>query len=164
APAAAEPFGYCFNTSTIMGQKLDLVQIVEIVGKAGYQALEPWVRELDDYVKKGGNLKDLGQRIRDHGLTVESAIDFFEWIGDDNGRRKKALEQARRGMDLVRQIGGKRIAAPPVGATKQPRVDLLKAADRYRALLDLGEQMRVVPQVEVWGFSQTLGRLGEAAL
>ena len=162
--APAEPFAYCFNTSTIMGQKLDLVEIVEIVGKAGYQALEPWVRELDEYVKKGGNLKDLGQRIRDRGLTVESAIDFFDWVVDDESRRKKALEQARRSMDMVRQIGGKRIAAPPVGATNRPGVDLLKAAARYRALLHLGEQMGVVPQVEVWGFSQTLGRLGEAAL
>src|SRR5439155_8422178 len=162
--APAEPFAYCFNTSTIMGQKLDLVEIVEIVGKAGYYALEPWVRELDEYVKKGGNLKDLGQRIRDRGLTVESAIDFFDWVVDDESRRKKALEQARRSMDMVRQIGGKRIAAPPSGATNRPGVDLLKAAARYRALLDLGEQMGVVPQVEVWGFSQTLGRLGEAAL
>ena len=162
--APAEPFAYCFNTSTIMGQKLDLVEIVEIVGKAGYQALEPWVRELDEYAKKGGNLKDLGQRIRDRGLTVESAIDFFDWVVDDESRRKKALEQARRSMDMVRQIGGKRIAAPPSGATNRPGVDLLKAAARYRALLDLGEQMGVVPQVEVWGFSQTLGRLGEAAL
>jgi 2-keto-myo-inositol isomerase len=162
--APAEPFGYCFNTSTIMGQKLDLVEIVEIVGKAGYQALEPWVRELDEYVKKGGNLKDLGQRIRDRGLTVESAIDFFEWVVDDETRRKRALEQARRSMDMIRQIGGKRIAAPPAGATNRPGVDLLKAAARYRALLDLGEQMGVVPQAEVWGFSQTLGRLGEAAL
>ena len=37
-------------------------------------------------------------------------------------------------------------------------------AERYRALLELGDQIGVVPQVEVWGFSRTLGRLGEAAL
>jgi sugar phosphate isomerase/epimerase len=30
-------------------------------------------------------------------------------------------------------------------------------------LLELGDAMGVVPQVEVWGFSRTLGRLGEAA-
>ena len=42
--------------------------------------------------------------------------------------------------------------------------DLFKVAERYRALLELGDQIGVVPQVEVWGFSRTLGRLGEAAL
>src|SRR5581483_5606609 len=91
-PAPKEPFGYCLNTSTISGQKLDLVEIVEIASKAGYTALEPWVRELDQHVKNGGSLKDLGKRIRDRGLSVESVIGFFEWIVDDDDKRKKGLE------------------------------------------------------------------------
>lgn len=35
-------------------------------------------------------------------------------------------------------------------------------AERYRKLLELGDEMGVVPEVEVWGHSQTLGHLGEA--
>ena len=95
---------------------------------------------------------------------MESAIGFFEWIVDDPARRKKGLEAARRSMDLVRQIGGKRLAAPPVGATDHAMPDLIRVAERYRALLELGDQLGVVPEVEVWGPSRTLGRLGEAAL
>ncbi len=159
----ADPFLYGLNTATLMGQKLSIVEEVEIAGRAGYQALEPWVRELDQYVKDGGNLKDLGKRIADRGLSVESAIDFFEWIVDDDTQRKKGLENARRGMDMVKQIGGTRIAAPPSGATNRTDIPLLTVAERYRALLDIGTQIGVVPQVEVWGFSKTLGRLGEAA-
>jgi 2-keto-myo-inositol isomerase len=159
-----EPFTYCLNTSTLMGQKLDIVEIVEIAAKAGYRAIEPWINELDQHVKSGGNLKVLGQRIHDRGLTVESAIGFAEWIVDDNTKRKKALEEARRHMDMVQQIGGKRLAAPPAGATNEPRLDLFKAAERYRTLLDLGAQMGVIPQVELWGFSRTLSRLGEVML
>jgi sugar phosphate isomerase/epimerase len=161
---AKEPFGYCLNTSTISGQKLDIVELVEVAAKAGYQAIEPWVRELDEYAKKGGNLKDLAQRIRDRGLTVESAIGFPEWVVDDDDRRKKGLEEARRNMDLVQQVGGKRLAAPPAGATNQADLSLLRAAERYRTLLELGDKMGVVPQVELWGFSRCLSRLGEAAL
>lgn len=163
-PAPAEPFGYCFNTSTVMGQKLDLVEIVEIAAKAGYQGLEPWVSELETYSKKGGSLKELGRRIQDRGLSVESAIGFTEWIVDDDKRRKKGLEETRRVMDLVHQVGGKRLAAPPVGATSQTDLNLLKAAERYRALLELGDQIGVVPQVEIWGSSRSLSRLGEAVL
>jgi sugar phosphate isomerase/epimerase len=164
APPPAEPFGYCLNTSTLQGQKLDLVELVEIAAKAGYRALEPWVREMDQYVKQGGNLKVLGQRLRDRGLSVESVIGFFEWVVDDEERRKKGLEEARRSMDLVQQIGGKRLAAPPSGATRQADLNLFRAAERYRALLELGDQMGVVPQVELWGFSQALSRLGEVML
>jgi sugar phosphate isomerase/epimerase len=159
-----EPFRYCLNTSTIRGQKLPLIEEIEIAAKAGYQAIEPWIRELDDYVQGGGSLKDLDRRIRDNGLTVESAIGFFEWIVDDDARRAKGLEEARRNMDMLAEIGGKRVAAPPFGATEQTDMDLLKAAERYRALLEIGEQTGVVPEVEVWGFSKTLNRLGEAAL
>jgi 2-keto-myo-inositol isomerase len=159
-----DPFRYGLNTSTLMGQKLSIVEVVEIAGRAGYQALEPWLRELEEYVKSGGNLKDLGKRIADRGLSVESTIDFFEWIVDDAAKRKKGLENARRAMDMVKQIGGKRIAAPPAGATERADMPLLTVAQRYRALLDIGAQIGVVPQVEVWGFSKLLSRLGEAAL
>jgi sugar phosphate isomerase/epimerase len=162
-PKADEPFRYGLNTATLMGQKMSLVEEVEIVSRAGYQAIEPWVRELDQYVKDGGNLKDLGKRLADRGLRVESAIDFFEWIVDDDAKRKAGLENARRSMDMVRQIGGTRIAAPPGGATDRTNLSLLTIAHRYRALLDIGDQIGVVPQVEVWGFSKTLNRLGDAA-
>jgi hypothetical protein len=40
----------------------------------------------------------------------------------------------------------------------------MAAAERYRALLELGDKSNVVPQVEFWGFSANLSRLCEAAL
>ena len=169
-PSKAEPkpmkhnFIYCLNTSTIKGQKLSLVDEIDIAAKAGYHGIEPWVSEIDEHVKRGGTLKNLGQRCRDKGLSVESAIGFFEWIVDDDAHRAKALEEAKRNLDMLAQIGAKRIAAPPLGATERADLDLHKAAVRYRALLDLSDQFGVVPQAEVWGFSKTLGRLGDAAL
>ena len=160
-PSSVEPICYCLNTSTLQGQKLDLIELVEIAAKAGYQAIEPWIRELDEFAKKGGSLKDLGKRIADRGLTVESAIGFAEWIVDEEDRRKKGLEETRRCLEIVQQIGGKRLAAPPVGATNRSDLNLAKAGERYRAILELGEKFGVVPMVELWGFSKALSRLGE---
>jgi 2-keto-myo-inositol isomerase len=161
ARAREKPFGFSLNTSTIRGQQLGIVREVEIAAQAGYDAIEPWMGTLDDYVKKGGVLKDLGKRIRDLGLTVESAIGFAQWIVDDDAARKNGLEQAQRDMETLVQIGGKRIAAPPVGAHDKPGPDLATAAARYRALLELGDQMGITPECEVWGFSKTLSKLGE---
>lgn len=157
------PFRFCLNTSTIRGQKLSLVEEIEIAAKAGYSGIEPWIREIRQYQETGGKLKDLKRRIADAGLTVESAIGFASWIVDDDQERAQGLETAKQDMELVKQIGGARIAAPPVGATNQRDLDLFKAADRYRALLELGEKTGVTPQVEVWGFSKSLSRLGETA-
>jgi len=164
APGVPGPFRFGLNTSTIRGQKLPIGDVITIAERAGYQGLEPWIDELERHAASGGSLEDLGKRCRDAGIAIESAIGFFEWIVDDPARRQKALETARRSMELVRRIGGKRLAAPPVGATDRAMPDLLQVARRYRALLELGDRMGVVPQVEVWGFSRTLGRLGEAAL
>lgn len=160
---SAPKFRYCLNTSTIRGQKLGIVKEIEIAAKAGYDAIEPWMRDLDQYAQGGGSLRDLGKRIADLGLTVESAIGFAQWIVDDPETRKKGLEQAKKDMDTLKQIGGIRIAAPPTGATNQTNLNLFEAAKRYRELLLLGETMEVIPQVEVWGFSKSLSRLGESA-
>ena len=160
--SAREPFTYCLNTSTIRGQNLSLDKEIEIAAGAGYTGIEPWVSKVGDYTGKGGSLKDIRRRLEDSGITVESAIDFSRWIVDDDAERAKGLEQLRRAMDMLAQIGGKRIAAPPAGATRQPGLDLMKAAERYRAVLELGDEMGVVPQLETWGSSANLHRLGQA--
>jgi sugar phosphate isomerase/epimerase len=161
---AAEPFVYCLNTSTISGQKPTFPEVVDIAAKAGYRGIEPWLNEIDRYVKSGGTLKDAARRLRDAGLAVESAIGFAEWIVEDDARRARGLETMKRDMEVVAQIGGTRIAAPPAGANgaDAPLLDLRKVAERYRAILELGDQTGVVPQVEVWGFSKNLQRLSDA--
>ncbi len=163
-PTPTGTFLLGLNTSTIRGQKLSIVDEIAIAEKAGYRGMEPWVDELERHAESGGSMEDLAKRFRDAGISVESAIGFFDWIVDDPDRRRKGLEAARRSMELVRRAGGKRLAAPPVGATDRAMPDLFKVAERYRALLEIGDQIGVVPQVEVWGFSRTLGRLSEAAL
>jgi sugar phosphate isomerase/epimerase len=159
---ADEPFGYSLNTSTIREQKLGIVAELELAAKVGYHAIEPWIKELDEYVAGGGSLKDLKKRIADLGLTIESSIGFAQWIVDDDATRKAGLEEAKRCMNLMLEIGGKRIAAPPMGAQKISNMNLFTVAERYRALLELGDQMGIDAELEVWGHSQTLGRLGEA--
>jgi sugar phosphate isomerase/epimerase len=159
----SEPFGYCLNTGTISGFKLPLPQIVDLAAEAGYRAIEPWINNLDAFVKGGGSLKDIEKRLRDKGVTVESAIGFPEWIVDDDARRAKGLETMKRDMDLVAQIGGRRIAAPPAGAYDIPLIDLARAAERYRAVCELGDKTGVVPQVEFWGGAKhNLRQLGQA--
>jgi len=160
-PAKRASFRFCLNTATIRGQKLGIVKELEVTAKAGYDSIEPWIGTIEEYVKGGGTLQDLKQRVIDSGLTIESAIGFAEWIAEDESRRKQGLERAKHDLDMLAQIGGKRLAAPPSGATNSPKLDLLVVAERYRALLEAGDQVGVIPQVELWGFSQNLHRLGE---
>jgi len=149
--------------STIRGQNPSLEQEIDIAGKAGYDAIEPWLGKIHKYVQGGGNLKDIKKRITDNGLTVESAIGFAQWAVDDEARRKQGFENAKKDMDVLAQIGAVRIAAPPAGATRPPALDLMKVGERYAELLKVGEDIGVIPQVEIWGGTATLGHWSQAA-
>jgi sugar phosphate isomerase/epimerase len=165
APAATPPaLRFCLNTSTLRGQNLSLEQEVDIASRCGYDGIEPWIREIETYRDSGKSLKDLRKKISDGGLRVENAIGFAPWIVDDAAKRQAGMEQMKRDMDLVAQLGGAHIAAPPFGAHQAgtPKIDLLVVADRYRAILEIGANLGVIPQVEVWGSSKNLSRLGDA--
>lgn len=152
---------YCLNTSTLRGAKLSLPELIQIASAAGYDGIEPWISEINAFRDQGGDFRDLRKQIKDAGLTVESAIGFAQWIIDDNQQRKAGLEAARRDMELVKAIGGSRIAAPPSGATQTHLSDLDAIAERYAELVRAGASIGVVPELEVWGFSKTLSRLCE---
>src|SRR5262245_1390892 len=171
APAPAQPvskekeggaFRISLNTSTLRGHKLPFAEVIAIAARAGYGGSEPWPEELDKHLASGGNLKEIDKRLKDHGLKVTGAIAFFEWMVDDEKKRAQALDDAKKRMEKLSQIGASHMAAPPAGDVAN--VDLLKAAERYRELLDASESFGVTPAVEVWGFAKNGYRLGQCAL
>ncbi len=161
--AAAEPFRYCLNMATLLGQKLSLTEEVQIAAAAGYQAVELWVTKIQDFVRQGGSLADLKKRISDVGLSLESTIAWDEWISPASEHSPQGIEAWKRNLDLVAQLGGRRICAPPCGTLQPADCDLQKVAARYRRLLKLGRSFGVTPQLELWGRAPVLRRLGEIA-
>jgi sugar phosphate isomerase/epimerase len=159
----SEPFKYCLNTSTISGQNLGIAAEIDLAAKVGFAAVEPWIRELEAYLKAGGALADLRKRIEDNGLKIPDVIGFAPWIVDDDAKRAAGMEQAKHDMDLAIQIGATHIAAPPIGAHDRQGPELPVIAERYRTLLELGDKMGIVPICEFWGPSKTLNKLSDAA-
>jgi 2-keto-myo-inositol isomerase len=162
AAKSSKAFSFCLNTSTISGQEIGFLEEFKTTAKAGYDGIEIWVRNLEKHVAEGGSLKELKKFTDDLGLTVENAIGFAQWAVDDEAVRKAGLEQMKREMDMLAQIGCKRIAAPPAGATNTPLPDLFEIGKRYRAVLELGDRTGVTPQLEIWGASATLYHISQA--
>ncbi|MEZ6152214.1 MAG: sugar phosphate isomerase/epimerase family protein [Pirellulaceae bacterium] len=154
-------FRYCLNTSTINGSEVPVREQIQIASKAGYDAIELWLRDVTQFVEQGGKVAELAKEIADLGLGLDSAIAFGSWLVDDEQKRKQGLEQCRRDMEIVRDLGGHRIAAPPVGATGEPKIDLDVVAQRYVRLIEIGAECDVAPQVELWGFSSNMAKLQE---
>ena len=160
---AIAPFKLSLNMSTIRGHKLGFVKELETAAKAGFKSVEIWIETLQTYLANGGTTAEARKRLGDLGITVENAIGFAPWIVDDEAARTKGVEQMKREMEILAQIGCKRVATPSIGAQTptSPKIDLYKVAERYRTILDVGDQTGVVPQLELWGFSPNLNHLGE---
>lgn len=165
APAASEKgFRYSLNTGTLRGYKLPLDAQIELAARAGYGGIEPWIADLAKAAESGpAALKALRARCEGANLQVIGAIGFAPWVVDDPIARAAGLDQMKRDMDLVAQLGGTHIAAPPIGMNKPdaPKLDLDRAAERYRAVLELGRTLGVIPQLEFWGASANLNRLDQ---
>jgi len=154
-------FNYCLNMATLRGHKLGFIGELKTASQAGFKMVEIWMDSLQQYLSTGGTLSEAKKLLDGLGMTAVNAIGFAKWIVDDEAERNKGIEQMKKEMGMLAQIGCKRVAAPPMGATDKPGLDLKKAAERYRVILLAGDETGVVPHLELWGFSKNLNRLSE---
>jgi sugar phosphate isomerase/epimerase len=140
-------FAYCLNTSTI--RPTPLLEKIRIAGAAGYQAIEPWNDEIDDYLKQGGSLDTLNRALGDARLKVVSVIALHGWITAKEGEEKtRAFDECRRRMEQAAALGSPIIVASP---PRDP-VALDVATQRFGELLELGRSVGVLPAMEFLGF------------
>jgi 2-keto-myo-inositol isomerase len=155
-------FSFCLNTSTIMGQKPGLIGYLDIASKAGYDGVELWIRDIQEYLAAGNSVAGLKKYLGDSGLKFENAIGFAPWMVDDEEKRKAGMAQMEQEMELLAFLGCNRVAAPAAGVTAP--LDLFKAGERYKALLDLGRKTGVMPQLEFWGAFPFFHHLGQVLM
>jgi len=156
------PFRPALNFGTLMGFNLPLEEEIDIAAKAGYQGIEPWEGRIRQFLERGGSLSDLRKRIDDHGLFVEGIVTFFQWAVEEDNRRAAGIEQMKRNMDWAVQLGTDSIAATASGITNVRLNDFRVLGDRYRTILEIGDETGVYPNLEIWGAVQTLYSLSDA--
>ena len=163
-PESESKFQYCLNTSTIRGQNIDIIKILDIASRAGYECVELWISEIKEFVAGGKSIPDLKKLISDNKLQVANAIGFAPWMVDDDEQRRKGFLQMEEEMNLLAELGCTRVAAPASGVRNDKPIDLFKAGERYRQLLDLGRKTGVMPHLEFWGSSKVFYHLGQALM
>ncbi len=155
------PFQYCLNTSTINAGKIGVEQAIEITARAGYDLIELWIPDLRKYTASGKTLSALKKRIDDSGIGVASAIGFAPWMVADDAEREKGFRQMEEEMNIMAELGCRRIAAAPAGLKPGDSPDLLAIGGYYRELIALGKKTGVMPQLEFWGVSPVFYHLGQ---
>lgn len=158
--AKSSTFKFCLNTSTIRGEERDLLANLEIASGAGYDGVEIWIRDLKSCVEKGNSITTVRNRITELGIEVVSAIGFAPWLAPGS----EGFKQMKQEMELLAQIGCRRVAAPPAGLDPEIPLDLFEAGEKYRQLVQLGRETGVMPQLEFWGASPVLWHMGQVLM
>ena len=154
---------FAMNASTLRGYKLSLAEQVKAVAEAGFAGFEPWMADIRA-AKAAGALGVVRRIARDGGVSFVNGIAFGQWVHPDPEKRAAGLEETKRDMALLAELGCPRIAASMFGVQKQgsPILKAEEIAERYAAVLDLGKEMGVKPLLEYWGHSVNLPRLEDA--
>ncbi|MCX8065725.1 MAG: sugar phosphate isomerase/epimerase [Candidatus Hydrogenedentes bacterium] len=153
------PWPLVLNTSTIRPASLE--DKVKITAGAGWDGIEPWISELEEYEKKGGNLKDLGKQIKDLGLMVPNVIGLWDSMPEGEEAFRESLKVTRNRMRMASDIGSKFVAAIP--GPDRENFDVKWGARCYKELLKIGEEeYNIRPAVEFVGFFKGVYRFGQA--
>jgi sugar phosphate isomerase/epimerase len=134
---------------------------VKCAAEAGYDAIEIWTGELEEYEKAGGNVKDLGKEIKDKGLFVPDCIGLWDCMPATREEFEKMLPATRNRMRIAADVGSQHVATLPL--PKRDNFDLNWATDRYRELLKMGKQdYNIICAMEFVSLFNTVPRMGQA--
>ena len=89
----------CIATVSIPG---NFREKIFAIADAGFDAIELFEPDL---IAHGGNPRDVGNMIRDHGLEIALLQPFRDFEGWTGPMRLKAFEEAERKFDLMGELG-----------------------------------------------------------
>jgi len=134
------PWPLCLDTATIRPQTLE--NKIRFAAAHGFDAIEPWEGELNQFEKNGGRLEDLGQRIRDAGLFVPSVIGLWKCLQTDEAAFEANLDATRNRLRQAQAIGAQHVQVIPwfdwPKVTPAGTLDRAVLARHYRRILDMG--------------------------
>jgi sugar phosphate isomerase/epimerase len=136
------------NTSTI--QPASLLDKIRIAHQAGYDAIELWITDVEDYLSSGGSLADVSKALGDTLLLQPSMIYLKDWWHQDAARDKQGMETCRRRLEIAYRLGVARMVAGPPAVS----LPLGLLIERYGRLLELSIDVGVPASIEFLGFVQ----------
>jgi sugar phosphate isomerase/epimerase len=154
----ASPWPICLDTATI--RPASLKEKVSIAAEVGYDGIEPWDSELEEFEKNGGNLKALGAEIKKLGLKVPSVIGLWNAIPGTMPEFQLSLKETRRRMRMAHDIGAEHIQTIP--NTLPENYNQKWVAERYRDIIEIGMKEFNIKPALVFVKYFTIKTLGQA--
>jgi 2-keto-myo-inositol isomerase len=157
------PWPVSLDTATIRPVET-IEEKIKITAEAGYDGFEPWEGELNAYEENGGDLKDLGRMIKDHGLDVPNVVALWNSIPPNQEEWNEVQQNHRRRLRQASEIGSKYIQAVLTPARDWREYNLYWAAERFHDLLEMGiNDYNVIPALNFLQFLPHNQRIGQAS-
>jgi sugar phosphate isomerase/epimerase len=149
-------FQLSLNASTI--RTTPILDQIRIASDVGFAAIELWHDDIDQFVSRGGSLEQIYAELARSGLNLATTIYLGDWFDSRGESFQVAWRECRRRMEQSAELGSRFIiAGPPGGAA-----DYQLGASRYRELLEMGEELGVIPAMEFLGFVEQLNTIEDA--
>lgn len=149
-------FLYSLNASTI--RTTPLLDKISITAEAGYQGIELWFDEVEEYLAEGGNLETISAAIQESGLSVPTMIMLRDWWSASEEEYPAVFEICLNRIKLAASLGAEFVIACP--HREVPDYD--QGAQRYRELLEAGINAGAKPAVEFLGFVEAVTKIEDA--
>ncbi len=154
------PYRAALNASTLFPYELGIREQIRIAAQAGYDGIEIWMKDLQQYAAEGGSADELRREAADAGIEIANAISFIPWADENEAVRRQAAAQTDEELALLAGLGCPSFAAPPFGKTAGASLDDI--AERFASLAERCRKHGVAPVLEFWGRAPKLCRLSEA--
>lgn len=157
------PWPVSLDTATIRPAET-IEEKIRIAAEAGYDGIEPWEGELNEYEENGGDLTELGREISGLGLSVPNIVALWNAIPPNQEEWDQMQEDHRRRFRQASEVGAKYIQTVLTPARSWDEYNLYWAADRYRDLLEMGiNDYNVMPALNFLQFLPHNQKIGQAA-
>ncbi|EDM26689.1 probable IolI protein [Lentisphaera araneosa HTCC2155] len=154
------PWPLCLDTATL-SKKISLEKKIELAAEAGFDAIEPWDRELKAHEESGKSLKDLAQKVKDLGMFVPSVIGVWGSLAPDKETFEKDREQHRERLRMISEVGASHAQIIPKFDRKEP-LDHYNAAWAYAEICKMAKEFNLDPGIIFLNFVPGLEKLADA--
>lgn len=150
-------FRFSLNASTI--RPTPLLDKIRIAAEAGYEGIELWFNEVEEYLAEGGKLTTISDAIKDSGLAIPTMIMLRDWWSATPEEYPQVFQTCSDRIKLAATLGAEHVVACPF-LGKNPDYEL--GAERYRELLEAGIEAGAKPAVEFLGFVEAVTKIEDA--
>lgn len=142
---------YCINT-LMFNENLSIFDKIKIASKAGYSAIEPWIKELE-----GINYTDIVKCCEDYQIQIPTVELISGWFENDGGLMDveddhlKIRDECKRRMEISSNVKSKYIIATPAFSHRNHFGSWQQGIDYFLELLELGKDFDCYPTIEFMG-------------